>query len=44
VEATLEFTPGDNSVPVREYEIYRRAADPGDQDTVTVNQSTDVAF
>ena len=31
VTANLEFTPGDNAVPIREYEIYRRTADTDDQ-------------
>jgi hypothetical protein len=31
VTARLEFTPGDNAVPVREYEIYRRTADTDDE-------------
>ena len=32
VTANLEFTPGANSVPLREYEIYRRTADTDDDD------------
>ncbi len=32
VTANLEFTPGANSVPLREYEIYRRTADKDDED------------
>ncbi|NBC85060.1 MAG: hypothetical protein GVY25_02565 [Bacteroidetes bacterium] len=52
VTARLEFTPGDNSVPVREYEIYRRTADtddaPGvgddDFELVTTVSATNTSF
>jgi len=52
VTTHLEFTPGDNSVPVREYEIYRRTADaddvPGvgddDFELVTTVSATNTSF
>jgi hypothetical protein len=31
ITANLEFTPGENAVPIREYEIYRRTADTDDE-------------
>lgn len=31
VTINLDFTPGDNAVPIREYEIYRRTADTDDE-------------